>query len=690
MVIEKLEIKGFGKINGLTLNLKEGLNILYGDNEAGKTTIQWFVRAMLYGLKGGRAARDGVPAPLKRFKPWKGSEYGGILEYRLDGGERIRIERDFNTQSVRVFDALYNDITNTFQISREKGIQPGEKHLGMSEDCFEKTACIRQMETRLDGDGNGELLNRLVNISQTGFEDMSFKKAQKALKEALKNYVGTDKTSTRPKDRIIERQEELKNLRDALLSKKTSFCTVENELKEAVNAKDALEKRLLVMSKISELIKVKKEQVKCKKVLARLDEVSADIEMEEVKLAQVQKELDRLKSERDAAGKDKEFRGTGAEKPGIGLIAFAAILLVLAAGSVLIGFMANPAGFAAAAAAFFTAVLLLVRAKAVKRGQFSHRTDVMQEAHKFHDEYENMVNEIINLHGEMKDMYGVASLSYGEHLESRDQISKASEELAYKVAEMDKRLKELIEWINLQEEYGNLAFFEIEKLEGELPESHMAEIEMLWDTCNKRVNEEFHQIGLKIKEAQTLLRGAGDDDDTLQRIDEEIEELCTRKRQLEETGFSLKTALEVLTEASAEIQKDFTPALNRKMSGMIEKLSGGRYYDVKAGDELFLKTLSPETGDIASILALSGGTVDQMYLALRLAAAELIASDAERLPHVMDEVFAQYDDKRTYSGFALLKELAFDRQVIFFTCKRREVDMARNICSSGLHLLELL
>ena len=90
MNIDKLDIIAFGKFNNLILELSDGLNVIYGANEAGKTTIQWFIRGMLYSLKGGRAGKSGDLPPLKRFKPWRGNDYMGSIAYRLDDGSRLR------------------------------------------------------------------------------------------------------------------------------------------------------------------------------------------------------------------------------------------------------------------------------------------------------------------------------------------------------------------------------------------------------------------------------------------------------------------------------------------------------------------------------------------------------------------------------------------------------------------------
>ena len=121
MKITLLDIKGFGKFNNLNIKPSEGFNIVYEDNEAGKTTLQAFIRDMLYGLKGGRKSRDGSLPPLKQYKPWNGDQYSGILEYRLDDGSGFRIGRNFDKGSAHIYDDRANDITNEFPTARKQG-----------------------------------------------------------------------------------------------------------------------------------------------------------------------------------------------------------------------------------------------------------------------------------------------------------------------------------------------------------------------------------------------------------------------------------------------------------------------------------------------------------------------------------------------------------------------------------------
>lgn len=106
-------------------------------------------------------------------------------------------------------------------------------------------------------------------------------------------------------------------------------------------------------------------------------------------------------------------------------------------------------------------------------------------------------------------------------------------------------------------------------------------------------------------------------------------------------------------------------------------------------DGILLKTTAPENGDVVQVLQLSAGTVDQMYLALRLAMASLLSSTGETLPILLDEAFSQYDELRIREAFQYLYEISREKQILFFTCRSREAELAREVFGEEYNRLEL-
>ena len=101
MKILSLHIEGFGKFHDLDISFKDGLNVVYGKNEAGKSTLHTFIRGMLFGIEKqrGRAARNDV---YSKYEPWKGSgTYEGWMRLESEG-QIYRIQRRFQKQNKAV------------------------------------------------------------------------------------------------------------------------------------------------------------------------------------------------------------------------------------------------------------------------------------------------------------------------------------------------------------------------------------------------------------------------------------------------------------------------------------------------------------------------------------------------------------------------------------------------------------
>lgn len=142
---------------------------------------------------------------------------------------------------------------------------------------------------------------------------------------------------------------------------------------------------------------------------------------------------------------------------------------------------------------------------------------------------------------------------------------------------------------------------------------------------------------------------------------------CGKKDPLETDLEALVLADQVIRQLSAGLRKKAGGSLRQKMSGLLRELTGGRYREVSMNEELAITLRGPE-GDVP-LNRVSRGTVEQVYLSLRLAAAELLCPE-EELPLLLDEPFALYDDRRLCRGLETLAEQG--RQVLLFTCQDRE------------------
>ena len=173
MIIEKIEIDSFASHRGLTLELSEGLNLIEGANESGKSSIADFIKFVLYGVQG-KAADDHL-AERKRVMNFNDSHIGGTLTVRT-GGKQLRISRNLAVsgtvrESVRTRISVRDSESGA---DLYDGREPGEMLLGIPEDLFSASVYLSQRGGAVSGAGINESIS---NILFSGDERISAQKA---------------------------------------------------------------------------------------------------------------------------------------------------------------------------------------------------------------------------------------------------------------------------------------------------------------------------------------------------------------------------------------------------------------------------------------------------------------------------------------------------------------------------------
>ena len=143
--------------------------------------------------------------------------------------------------------------------------------------------------------------------------------------------------------------------------------------------------------------------------------------------------------------------------------------------------------------------------------------------------------------------------------------------------------------------------------------------------------------------------------------------------------------MEVLTQANVQVQERFSPELNRLAGEYMARLTGNKYPAVSLTRDL--EGFVREEGGVLprGALWLSRGTVDQLYLAVRLAVCRLCLPS--RPPIMLDDALVSFDDQRLAQALELLWELSGKQQLLLFTCQRRESELLANV--PGVTKLEL-
>lgn len=179
---------------------------------------------------------------------------------------------------------------------------------------------------------------------------------------------------------------------------------------------------------------------------------------------------------------------------------------------------------------------------------------------------------------------------------------------------------------------------------------------------------------LLIENSITMKSGEGR---SLSEIQEDLKRAKAAAKEMALVWGGLDLAYSTLDEVSRHVRRGFVPALSQRVSGIVSQLTGGRYTEVKVSPDLEPGIVSPEQNNLLPAEALSCGTVDQCYFALRIALAESVIKK-ESFPLFLDDSFAQYDDTRTAQALRIVASLASVHQVILFG-HGREAALARRL-----------
>ena len=114
------------------------------------------------------------------------------------------------------------------------------------------------------------------------------------------------------------------------------------------------------------------------------------------------------------------------------------------------------------------------------------------------------------------------------------------------------------------------------------------------------------------------------------------------------------------------MQRRFAPRISKRAQTLFGKLTGNRYQRLTLGEDLSLQACTEEEDTLRNALWRSDGTVDQLYLALRLAVAEELTPEA---PLILDDALVRFDDERLQAALTVLKTVSQERQVLLFTCR---------------------
>ena len=164
--------------------------------------------------------------------------------------------------------------------------------------------------------------------------------------------------------------------------------------------------------------------------------------------------------------------------------------------------------------------------------------------------------------------------------------------------------------------------------------------------------------------------------DNLSKIEEELVNNNERMSTLNKLNLSFELAKEILAESYEEMRNTVTPKFTQELSKNISEITEKKYSKIMFNDEQGL-IVELESGNYVPASKLSIGTIDQLYLSLRLSMIDELSE--ENLPIILDEAFAYYDTERLTNILKYLDEKYKTHQIILFTCTNREKEILEKI-----------
>ena len=262
--------------------------------------------------------------------------------------------------------------------------------------------------------------------------------------------------------------------------------------------------------------------------------------------------------------------------------------------------------------------------------------------------------------------------------------------------ELEKRINKEIEILNKNKEERKI---EIEEKENKIQEKRKEENQKLEQEFLDFLNKDFIQnvfdmnsdeifvaienkeerinnLNLNLHTKETEKQVMNEKLDNLAKIDEELSTALEEKEELNSLNNSFNIAKECMEIAYEKIRNSLSPEFTNELCYLIDSISNGKYKNIKFSDTEGL-TIEIDDGRYISAENLSIGTIDQMYLSLRLSSLKAISK--ENMPIILDEAFVYFDDERLKNIINFMNKNYRDKQIIIFTCSDREKSILDNL-----------
>ena len=592
MIIREANIGKFGKLENQKYQFAPQINVIYGANESGKSTLMQFLKAMLFGLEKTRVRK--TLDTYNRYEPWDTPAYFyGSMMFET-GQQQFLLERNFYYKEKR---ARLVNIRDGEELSVEYGDL--DMLLGnVSAAAYENTCCIGQ-EQLLPGRELGVLLeDERSNLAQTGSGDFQLSKALRELEQKRKNAEKTRKE--------LE-QQRLSHIHQLEVNQQV----LERDI---AGLKAQQEKQSTQQGTVQEQVRALQQQMEpvqtaYQTVCRREQELQSAVALEQSEWEQAEREQwkrEQFRREQEEADALQQKSGKNA--------GFSPLLLIGVAGLILAPILRSAMdGFQKIAPALNIICIILILAGLMSAYRKSREKKTADSGQK----HRQSVNDSVQNHREREDR-------------ANDRANLQSVEREGRKAALDQQLQRVCQQKATLEE-------QLQKLKDQKKSLQLQAA---------RQEGSGDQLQSQIQEKEVELENLTEQVAELQQ--ETLEEQHAR-----EDRDALELAAETMSRLAARMSKTLEHTLDKEMSEILAQITGNVHEQLQVTDGqgiVLAEQLQKRTPE-----AYSQGTMQQAYFSYRMAAGHMLMKE-EPLPFLLDETFANYDEERLRQTLRWLAE----------------------------------
>lgn len=686
MKIKNIKVNAYGNIENKDINLEEGINIIHGANESGKSTLLNYIISIFYGIsrnKDGKALSD-----YEKYKPWNSNEFSGRISYKLENGEKYEIFRDFNKKNPKIYNDKLEDISDRFETDKKDGSKFFIEQTGIDKQMYLSTVVSTQEEVRLDEKNQNMLIQKIANLAGTGEDNVSYKKALIKLQEKIRDEIGTNKTSQKPINIIEKEIVEINNKIVETEKYRNRKYEIDAEKEQILSELKELEQQKQILQELQNSMKSEEEtknrleirEKNRKDNIAKINELTnqkntINAESERVQSAKNhlqdiikghKENIEKLNSEIEKIANEKE-ETQEKEKPSISFIVITVVLAIALICSIILIKNYIVSGILGVAI-IANIVFYVINKNKQKVNKAKLREKINQEKQYKREKLENQKQQIIaNVNTTEKELE--------KQEEEEKQVNSELSMLKGQIILLEKNNEKITEEIEqdnkaIKEESNKNKQQIIEKYK----DKNINDLLYINDYQNyiSKIEETINNNRIRIKGLEIEYNTIVPQLDEMVVLEEKREADKEKLAELREKESIINIAIENLMDAYEEMKTTITPKFTKNLSESIQKISSNKYNKVTINDENGM-IIENNRGEYVEAIKLSTGTIDQLYLALRLSMIDELSK--ENLPIILDESFAYSDNNRLKNMLQYLTSDLNNHQTIIFTCTDREQKM---------------